>query len=83
VPPRIIVDAINLDATGIARLCFHQLGSIGEESDVPRGIAKALMHAHGFTDELIAGLVLDGFAVMAPDIAKIRRGSESGRGLTP
>jgi hypothetical protein len=38
---------------------------------VPRGIAKTLMHAHGFTDELIAGLVQAGLATVEPDIARI------------
>jgi hypothetical protein len=40
-------------------------------ADVPRGIAKTLMLAHGFTHELIAGLVRDGFATEVPDIARI------------
>jgi hypothetical protein len=40
-------------------------------ADVPRGIAKTLMLAHGFTHELIAGLVLNGFATVVPDIARI------------
>jgi hypothetical protein len=40
-------------------------------ADVPRGIAKTLMLAHGFTDELIAGLVLNGLATVVPDSARI------------
>lgn len=40
-------------------------------ADVPRGIAKTLMLAHGFTDELIVGLVLSGLATVVPDIARI------------
>jgi hypothetical protein len=40
-------------------------------ADVPRGIAKTLMLAHGFTHELIAGLVLNGLATEVPDIARI------------
>jgi hypothetical protein len=40
-------------------------------ADVPRGIAKTLMLAHGFTQELIAGLVLNGLATVVPDIARI------------
>jgi DNA-binding LacI/PurR family transcriptional regulator len=40
-------------------------------ADVPRGIAKTLMLAYGFTDELIASLVLNGLATVAPDIARI------------
>jgi hypothetical protein len=35
-------------------------------ADVPRGIAKTLMLAHGFTHELIAGLVLNGLATVEP-----------------
>jgi hypothetical protein len=38
---------------------------------VPRGIAKTLMLAHGFTDELIASLVLNGLATVMPDAATI------------
>jgi hypothetical protein len=40
-------------------------------ADVPRGIAKTLMLAYGFTHELIAGLVLAGLATVVPDIARI------------
>jgi len=40
-------------------------------ADVPRGIAKTLMLAYGFTHELIAGLVLKGLATVVPDIARI------------
>jgi hypothetical protein len=29
------------------------------------------MHAHGFTQEVIAGLVLSGFATVIPDVARI------------
>jgi hypothetical protein len=38
---------------------------------VPRGVAKTLMHAHGFTHEVIAGLVLAGLATVVPEIARI------------
>jgi hypothetical protein len=38
---------------------------------VVRGVAKALMHAHGFTHEVIAGLVLAGLAPVAPENARI------------
>lgn len=38
---------------------------------VPRGVAKSLMHAHGFTHEVIAGLVLTGLATVVPEIARI------------
>jgi hypothetical protein len=40
-------------------------------ADVPRGIAKTLMLAYGFTHELVDGLVLAGLATVAPDIATI------------
>ena len=40
-------------------------------AEVPRGIAKTLMYAHDFTDELIAGLVLAGLATVEPDVARI------------
>ncbi len=40
-------------------------------ADVPRGIAKTLMLAHGFTPELIDGLVLNGLATVVPDTARI------------
>jgi hypothetical protein len=40
-------------------------------ADVPRGIADTLMLAHGFTHELIAGLVLAGLATVVTDIARI------------
>jgi len=39
--------------------------------DVPRGIADILMLAHGFTHELIAGLVPAGLATVVTDIARI------------
>jgi hypothetical protein len=38
---------------------------------VPRGVAKTLMHAHGFTHEVIAGLVVSGLATVVPEIARI------------
>jgi hypothetical protein len=40
-------------------------------ADVPRGIAETLMLAHGFTRELIAGLVLAGLATVVTDTARI------------
>jgi hypothetical protein len=40
-------------------------------ANVPRGIAKTLMIAHGFTHELIAGLVPAGLATMVTDTARI------------
>jgi hypothetical protein len=38
-------------------------------ANVPRGIAKTLMLAYGFTDDLIAGLERAGLATVVPDIA--------------
>jgi len=40
-------------------------------ANVPRGIAKTLMLAHGFAHELIAGLGLAGLVTVVPDIATI------------
>ena len=40
-------------------------------ADVPRGIAETLMIAHGFTPELIAGLVLAGLATVVTDTGRI------------
>jgi hypothetical protein len=40
-------------------------------ANVPRGIAKTLMLAHGFTYDLIAGLEQAGLVTVAPDIATI------------
>jgi hypothetical protein len=38
---------------------------------VPRGIAETLMLAHGFSRELIAGLVLLGLATVSTDVVRI------------
>jgi hypothetical protein len=40
-------------------------------ANVPRGIAKTLMSAHGFTHDLIVGLVQTGLVTVAPDMARI------------
>ena len=40
-------------------------------ADVPRGIAETLMLAHGFTHELIAGLVLAGLTTVVTDTARV------------
>jgi hypothetical protein len=40
-------------------------------ANVPRGIAKTLMHAYGFTHDVVAGLVLTGLATVVPDTARI------------
>jgi hypothetical protein len=40
-------------------------------ANVPRGIAKTLMIAYGFTHELIVGLAQTGLVTVAPDTARI------------
>ena len=40
-------------------------------ANVPRGIAKTLMLAHGFTHDLIAGLEQAGLVTVVPDMARI------------
>jgi hypothetical protein len=40
-------------------------------ANVPRGIAKTLMLAHGLTHDLIAGLEQAGLVTVVPDIATI------------
>jgi hypothetical protein len=40
-------------------------------ADVPRGITKSLMLAHGFPDALIAALVLNGLVTVEHDVARI------------
>ncbi len=52
-------------------MTFEECRALQRLAEVPRGIAKTLMLAYGFTHELIAGLVRDGLATEAPDIARI------------
>ena len=40
-------------------------------AEVPHGVAETLMLAHGFTRELIAGLVLFGLATVVTETASI------------
>jgi hypothetical protein len=40
-------------------------------ANVPRGIAKTLMIAYGFTHDLIVGLVQTGLVTVVPDMARI------------
>jgi hypothetical protein len=40
-------------------------------ANVPRGITETLMLAHGFTRELIAGLLLAGLVTVVTDTARI------------
>jgi hypothetical protein len=48
-----------------------QYDALERLADVPRGIAKTLMHAYGFTHELITDLVLAGLVTVVTDTAKI------------
>ncbi len=48
-----------------------QYDALERLTDVPRGIAKTLMDAYGFTHELITDLVLAGLVTVATDTAKI------------
>ena len=48
-----------------------QFSALQRLAGVPRGIAKTLMLAHGFTHELIAGLARAGLLTVVPDIATI------------
>ncbi len=48
-----------------------QYSALRHLADVPRGVAQTLMHAYGFTHELIADLVLTGLAIVVPDVATI------------
>ena len=56
---------------GQDRMTPDQYSALQRLADVPRGIAKTLMLAHGFTHELIAGLVLAGLATVVTDTARI------------
>ena len=40
-------------------------------ADVPRGVAKTLMLAYGFTDELLTALVRAGLITVVTDTARI------------
>jgi hypothetical protein len=51
-------------------MTFEDCRALQRLGDVPRGIAKTLMLAYGFTDALIASLVLNGLATVATDIAR-------------
>jgi hypothetical protein len=49
----------------------YQYRALNRLDGVPRGIAKTLMLAHGFTHELIASLVLAGFVTVDTEAARI------------
>ena len=53
------------------RMTRDQRRALRRLSNVPRGIAETLMLAHGFSRELISGLVLFGLARMVTDMVKI------------
>jgi hypothetical protein len=48
-----------------------QYDALERLADVPRGMAKTLMQAYGFTHELITDLVLAGLVTVVTDTAKI------------
>ena len=52
-------------------MTYDECRALQRLADVPRGIAKTLMLAYGFTDELIDDLVLNELATVVPDIARI------------
>jgi hypothetical protein len=58
-------------AKGGKPVTYDECRALQRLADVPRGIAKSLMLAYGFTDELIAGLVINELATVVPDIARI------------
>jgi hypothetical protein len=48
-----------------------QRSALRRLAEVPRGLAETLMLAHGFTRELIKGLVLFGLATVVTDAVRI------------
>jgi hypothetical protein len=52
-------------------MTLHQRRALRRLADVPRGIAESLMLAHGFSRELISGLVLFGLARVVTDTVRI------------
>jgi hypothetical protein len=49
----------------------NQRRALRRLAHVPRGVAETLMLAHGFTRELMAGLVLAGLVTVVADSVKI------------
>jgi hypothetical protein len=49
----------------------NQRRALRRLAHVPRGVAETLMPAHGFTRELMAGLVLAGLVTVVADSVKI------------
>jgi hypothetical protein len=72
-----VESTIQIAATTLGMACWDdrmtpdQYSALQRLADVPRGMAKTLMLAYGFTHDLIADLVLTGLATVAPDIAII------------
>jgi hypothetical protein len=58
-------------AKGGKPVTYDECRALQRLADAPRGIAKTLMLAYGFTDELIDDLVLNELATVVPDIARI------------
>jgi hypothetical protein len=52
-------------------MTLHQRRALRQLADVPHGIAESLMLAHGFSRELISGLVLFGLARVVTDTVRI------------
>jgi hypothetical protein len=52
-------------------LTLHQRRALRRLADVPHGITEPLMLAHGFSRELISGLVLFGLARLVTDTVRI------------
>jgi hypothetical protein len=52
-------------------MTVHQRRALRRLADVPLGIAESLMLAHGFSRELISGLVLFGLAKVVTDTVRI------------
>jgi hypothetical protein len=48
-----------------------ELDALQKLANVPRGLAKTLMLAHGFTHDLISDLAQAGLVTVVPDIAII------------
>jgi hypothetical protein len=60
-----------LAASGGRQVTPDERHALQRLAGVPHGVARSLMHAHGFTAEVIAGLVLSGLATVVPETARI------------
>jgi hypothetical protein len=76
-PPGVAAVTTGLHTLPHAALYEHNLMTPDQRralrrlADVPRGIAQSLMLAHGFSRELISGLVLFGLATVVTDTVRI------------